>query len=249
MVSVGGGSGRQISRKGSYSWPNGFDDIGRLIFQQSFITNLSDSDLYMWSSGHVTRLPAALNNKRWQYGGDRWGDWLVYGENQFSTKSSPWTIFSYNFSTQTKHLLASSTRGCGCIDPGNVVGTLASYRLARHIAVEQLATTPTVIGTTSPPPGFSDDYPFLTDPTPAQANSGDETLFWVRTKTGPCGNGVQIVQAPLDDLSALTVVDSFKTGAVDSLSVDDSTGARNLYFGRSTCTKDPKGDIFEIANV
>jgi hypothetical protein len=47
----------------------------------------------------------------------------------------------------------------------------------------------------------------------------------------------------------LSTVASFGTGAVNSLSVDGSSGTVDLYFGHQTCAKTPRGDIFEIANV
>jgi hypothetical protein len=248
MLSVNGVA-RQISRRGRFSWPNGFDDVGRLIFQQAYPNRPSDSDLFSWTKGHVALLPAAVNNRRWQYGGDRWGNWLVYGENQFGRATAPWTIVAYDFVTGTKHVLARATDACACTQTGNVSGLLASYRLARHVTVDILSSTPVNVGSTTPPLGYVDDFPFVVDPTPAQPTSEDEVLYWVRTKTGPCGHGVRIMKAPLTNLATPTIVATFRKGAVDSLSVNDANGARKLYFGRQTCARVPAGDIFEIPNA
>lgn len=203
----------------------------------------------MWSNGNITRLPSTVNNEKWQYGGDRWGDWLVYGENQFRTPQSPWSIFVYNFATGRRRLVANRPYSCHCISPGNVVGSLTTWRSGARIYVVQLGPPDSQVGKTSPPPGFIDSNPFVVEPTPAQPNSGDETLFWVRSKKGPCGLRQRILKAPLDDLSAASTVASFGTGTVNSLSVDDASGSVDLYFGHQTCAKTPRGDIFEIPNA
>lgn len=247
MLSIAGRA-RRISRKGSYSWPDGFDDLGRLIFQQSFVKTPANSDLFMWSSGHITKLPAIINNQQWQYGGDRYGNWLVYGENLFARKSSPWSIFKYNFTTGTKTRLARATYGCHCVNPGNVVGGLTAYRFGRRISVEELGA-PLTTWYTAPPTGYFDDYPFLIDPTPAQPGNGDEVLFFVRAKNGGCGRSVRIMQAGFPFTSATPVYRTSPNVAVNSLSVDDTTGVHNVYFGRQTCGKVPSGNIYEIKNV
>ena len=74
-------------------------------------------------------------------------------------------------------------------------------------------------------------------------------MFWVRNQVGTCGKGTQILKAPLGSLGSPTQVSIFHTGDIDSLSVDDSTGVNDLYFGRETCARVAKGDIFEIPNA
>ena len=248
MLSVNGVA-RRISAKGRFAWPNGFDDLGRLIFQQAYPNRPADSDLFSWAQGHVSRLPAVVNNRRWQYGGDRWGNWLVYGENQFGRPAAPWTIVAYNFATGIKHVLARATDACHCVQAGNVTGLLTSFRLARHITVDILGSTPVAVGSTTPPAGYVDDFPYVVDPTPLQPTSEDETLYWVRTRIGGCGHGVRIMKAPVTNLATPTVLASFRKGAVNSLSVNDANGAHNLFFGRETCARVPAGDIFEIRDA
>jgi hypothetical protein len=242
------GKVRQISRKGSYSWPDGFDDAGRLIFQQSFVRTPANSDLFMWSSGHITRLPKIVNNKRWQYAGDRWGNWLVYGENVFTHKSSPWSIVRYNFSTGIRTVLVHARDSCRCVDPGNVVGSVTAYRAGRRITVQELAP-PMTRKLTNPPAGYLDDYPYLVDPTPGSPDSGDEVLFFMRARAGACGSSVKIMQAPYPYTSATAVYAAPRHVAINSLTVDDTTGPRNVYFGRQTCGTVPSGNIYEIKNV
>jgi hypothetical protein len=248
IVSIGG-PGRQVSSKGAYAWPGGFDEMGRLIFQQALPRTPADSNLYMWSAGVVRRLPSAVNNRYWQYGGDRWGDWLVYGENRFERRDSPWRIVVYNFSTGVRRSLMNAPYSCHCLSPGNVVGSLTAFHDTNWIDVVQLGPPHTGLGRTHPPRGLYDDDPFIVEPTPDQPNSGDETLFWVRSRKGQCGQRQWIMRAPLDDLSAGSVVAAVGTGDVNSLSVDDSSGAIDVYFGHQTCTRIPRSDIFEIPNV
>ena len=246
MLSIDGVR-HQISRRGSFSFPGGFSDAGTLVFQQEFVKNPGNSDLYLWQTGHISRFPIPINSAHWEYGGDLYGGWLVYGVNQFRRRSSPWEIVSYNLATKGKHILARSTYGCGCVDTGNVVGTLASYRLNRRIVVQDVTGT-APIGYTVPPTGWFDDDAFLVDPTPGVP--GDETLYWVRARSHACGRGVKIMKASLSDLGNPIVVDTLHPGAdAISLSVDDSTGTPNLFFGRGTCTKVSKGDLYEIPSA
>jgi hypothetical protein len=88
--------------------------------------------------------------------------------------------------------------------------------------------------------------PFIVDP---DTNvSGDETVFWARSANG-CGQNVSIYEAPLDQLGNVTLLYSLPQGKdTFSIDVDYTSGQRDLYFGRISCSS-YSSNIYEIPDV
>jgi hypothetical protein len=244
---VDGGGKTLLSRFGSLSFSDGVDESnGTLYFQQALRKAPRDANLYeVPLGGSRSALPPAVNDRFWDCCADGYGNWILYDRNRFRSNSSPWKLLVYDRGGGVVTTLATETYRCGCLAASNVVGSLAAYWERSAIHIENLDTM-TQVASTLPPTGYHDVEGFLLDPDPT--TGGDETLYFVRQASG-CGNSVEIDKAPLSDLTQVTEIASFRSGAViTSLMVDDSTGTPDLYFGRTGC-RSHVGDIWEIPDA
>lgn len=233
-----------LSKFGSLAFSDGVDESnGTLFFQQSLRKAPADANLYEVPIGGVrSKLPPAVNDQYWDCCADGYGNWILYDRNRFKSPSSPWKLLAYDRGGGVVTTLGTEPHKCSCIEASNVVGSLAAYQERSVIHIENLDTM-TQVASTTPPTGYHDVHAFLLDPDPT--TGGDEVLYFVRQASG-CGHSVAIEKAPLSDLTQVTQVASFHSGAViTSLMVDGSTGSSDLYFGRTSCTGH-FGDIWEI---
>jgi hypothetical protein len=245
-VTTDGGQPTKINDPKTLAFSTGIDPTtGTLIYQQA-PTRSSNANLYTYdlSTGN-SHLISGANSSYWDCCADMQGSQLLYGQNQFTSKTSPWKVFLYDVDTHSRTQLDQANYACRCLSPGNIDGNFATWSKGANVYIYDLSLS-TKVAKISPPKDKFFYNPFMVDP---DTNvDGDETVFW--TKSGrACGSNVSIHEAPLSDLSNATTLTSLPAGKDSfSTSVDTSSGQRDLYFGRISCGS-YSSNIYEIPDV
>jgi hypothetical protein len=247
LVTKDGGQPTRVNDPKTLAFSSGIDPTsGTLIYQQA--PNHSDnSNLYTYDLATGTRHSiSGANSSYWDCCADAQGSLLLYGQNQFVSKTSPWKVFLYNVDTHAKTQLDQANYACRCLSAGNIDGNFVTWSKGASVIIFDL-TLGTKIGKITPPHGREAYNPFIVDP---DTNiTGDETVFWSRSANG-CGHNVSIYEAPLAHLGNVTTLYSLPQGKdIFSITVDNSAGERDLYFSRFSCGATAGANIYEIPNV
>jgi hypothetical protein len=107
----------------------------RLLYQRTrFSRHGADSNLKFYDAelGTTSNPPAAINTPAWQWSPSYDVDgsdmlWILYGENRFVKRTSPWRIKLWDEVSGARRTLAEAPYRCLCLYPGSIAYPFASW--------------------------------------------------------------------------------------------------------------------------
>jgi hypothetical protein len=230
----------RLNPEGTRGYTGGIDPgQDRAIYQR--IDGLR-SDLYLVNlqTRAQSRLPAAVNTTRWEWG-PRISDRFVLFARDTALKT---TIVLWDRVDRTVEQLAGYDFTRFYASPGAVGERYATWSVCGPLMCNawihdtQLDTTRRI-----PAPDGRARYAPVVDET-------EELVYFVRSGQS-CGANVRIMRVPLDDLGATQVTLLALPAGIDvgfTLSVDRPPGQVDLLFSRFRCAPQ-QGDIFRLGDV
>ncbi len=215
-----------------YSWVGGFaEGDPRLIFQLANFTGTPDSNVKFYDPvlDKLSAAPGGINTDVWQWSPTYDTDgadmlWILYGENRFATRTSPWRVRVWDEASGVRRTLAEATNRCRCIFPGTIAYPYASWSKGDpgNVFVYDLGSD---VRTKLALPGDRDEH--------AITVTADGTAY-VAQDGGACGTHPKLYRVAPDGTPTLIATLPAGTEPFSMSTLDTGSGI-DLYFDRFAC--------------
>ena len=245
FLETDGGAAARID-DGNYGWVGGFaQGDARLIYQRLDLHRRgADSNLKFYDAelGTTTNAPGNINTDTWQwsptYDTDS-GDmlWILYGENRFATRKSPWRVRVWDEVSGVRRTLAEARNRCRCIFPGSVAFPFASWTEGdpADAFVYDLQSD---VRTRLALPGDRDEHVITV--------TSDGTAY-VAQDGGACGTHPKLYRVAPDGTPTLIASLPAGTEAFRMSTLDTGAGV-DLYFDQMSCATG-SSDIYVLRDA
>jgi hypothetical protein len=241
---LAGGSTTKVNAAGTKAFVGPTINGTEAVFQEiASGARVTHSNVYLYDTTTDTRSnpPAGVNTKDWEWGPASSPGFILFGRNQFKTGRSPWKVILYDRNTQQFTVLDQVKNRCGCIFPGGVTDSYATWTKCSSFPCQAYyydisgQTTHTVPN----PLGKQQYYP---------SPSGDSSsIYFVRSGTA-CGANANIMRYDIgggDPVVVSNLPDNHDVEASPSV-YTDGLSSDHVYFGELTCKGNFYGDIYKI---
>jgi hypothetical protein len=227
------GSGEVRVDTGDFGWVGGFaEGDPRLIYQRAHIGRRNrDSNLAFYDAelGTTSGAPGKINTDVWQWSPSYDTDgsamlWILYGENRFAKRSSPWSVKVWDEASGVRRTLAEARNDCFCLFPGTIAFPFASWTKGDP-GDAYLYDLQSDVRTTLALPGDRDERVVTV--------TSDGTAY-VAQEGRSCGRHTKLYRVAPDGTATLLASLPPRT-AVDDLSTLDTGSGVDLYFDRTRC--------------
>lgn len=214
-------------------------------FQQvTFGSRVTHSNVYFddVTTDTVTNPPAGINTTDWEWSASSSPGFILFGRNQFRTNRSPWKVILYDRNLTTFTTLDSVKNRCGCIYPGTVTDSYATWTKCNTFPCQVYVYD--IVGqstTVIPNPLLKQQY--------AGSVATDSGAFYYVRSGNRCGQSVRLMR--LDVGSLTPVVIASLAGGIDANSTfafTDGLSADHVYYSQYDCAAN-NFDIYVVDNA
>lgn len=197
------------------------------------------SNIYLFDVATKVRSdpPDGVNTRYWEWSPSSSPGYILFGRNRFATPTSPWQVVLHDRGDGTETILDSVRNRCGCIYPGNVTDSYATW--AKCVTTCQAWYHDIVAGTTQRIANPLDRQQY------SPAVSGDSSSIYFVRSGNACGANVKLMRWDIGGGDPVVV-----SSLADGLDIywspgvfTDGDGHDHVYFGQLACDSF-YGDIY-----